>query len=66
MNTAVAEFDSLVCDFETPEQEADYTAWLRTKVAASIADPRPGIPHDDVMRRLDERIAYWRDKAKAA
>jgi len=66
MNTATAELDPLVFDFETPEQDADYTAWLRAKVAASIADPRPGIPHEEVMRRLDERIAWWQDNAKAA
>jgi len=66
MNTATAELDPLVCDFESPEQDADYTAWLRAKVAASIADPRPGSPHEEVMRRLDERIAWWQDNAKAA
>lgn len=50
----------LVSEFETIEQEASYTAWLQAKVAASLADPRPAIPHDEVMAEMDaliERIA---------
>lgn len=52
----------LVSEFETPEQETSYTAWLRTKVAASLADPRPAIPHDEVERRTAERIAKMRQR----
>jgi len=58
--------DPLISEFETVEEEASYIAWLRTKIAQSIADPRPKIPHDEVMRRVDERIAYWQNKAQAA
>ena len=47
----------LVSEFETLEQEASYTAWLRAKVAASLADPRPAIPHDEVMAEMDALIA---------
>ena len=47
----------LVSEFETDEQEASYTAWLRAKVAASLADPRPAIPHDEVMAEMDALIA---------
>ena len=39
----------LVSEFETEEQEASYTAWLKTKVQASLDDSRPNIPHDKVM-----------------
>ena len=39
----------LVSEFETDEQEASYTTWLRVKVNASLADPRPNTPHDTVM-----------------
>lgn len=39
----------LVSEFETEEQEASYTAWLKAKVQASLNDPRPNIPHDKVM-----------------
>lgn len=46
----------LVSEFETIEQEASYTAWLQAKVAASLADPRPAIPHDEVMAEMDALI----------
>lgn len=42
-------FSPLVSEFETEEQEASYTAWLKAKVHASLSDPRPNIPHDEVM-----------------
>jgi hypothetical protein len=48
--------DPIVSEFETPEQEASHTAWLRAKVAASLADLRPVIPHDEVMAELDALI----------
>ena len=61
-------FDPLVSEFDTPEQEADYTAWLREQVAVSLADPRPSIPHDEVERRMALRLAKLREqhKSKAA
>lgn len=46
----------IVSEFETAEQEASYTAWLQAKVAASLADPRPAIPHDEVMAEMDALI----------
>ena len=52
-----ATFDLLVSEFDTPKQEADYTAWLREQVAVSLADPRPSIPHDEVERRMALRLA---------
>lgn len=55
----------LVSEFETIEQEASYTEWLRAKVAASLADPRPAIPHDEVMAEMDaliDQIAAKRDQ----
>lgn len=53
MNRALS---PLVSEFETTEQEASYTAWLRAKVAASLVDPRPAIPHDEVMAEMDTLI----------
>lgn len=53
MSTALS---PLVSEFETTEQEASYTEWLRAKVAASLADPRPAIPHDEVMAEMDALI----------
>jgi hypothetical protein len=41
--------------------DPDYDAWFRDKVQAALDDPRPSIPHDDVMTearsRLNARIA---------
>ncbi|PZO60404.1 type II toxin-antitoxin system RelB family antitoxin [Paracoccus aeridis] len=59
MSTALS---PLVSEFETTEQEVSYTAWLRAKVAASLADPRPAIPHDEVERRMAERFAKMRQR----
>lgn len=35
----------LVSEFETDEQEQDYTLWLSAKVQAAIANPHPPIAH---------------------
>jgi hypothetical protein len=41
----------IVPEFDTPEQAAAYEKWLREKVARSLADPRPTVPHDEAMAR---------------
>jgi len=46
------EHSPIVSEFETPEQEASYLEWLKRKVAASLADPRPPVPHDEVMAEM--------------
>jgi hypothetical protein len=57
----------IVSEFDSAEQEAEYKAWLEAKVRESLADPRPPIPHDEVMAKLDAIIekAVARGKAKA-
>ncbi|NHO58213.1 stability determinant [Acetobacter lambici] len=55
----------IVSEFETVEQEAAYTAWLQAKVAISLADRRPPIPHDEVERRMTERLAKLRKRKVA-
>ena len=50
MNTVLS---PLVSEFETEEQEASYTAWLKAKVQASLDDTRPSVPHDQVMAEMD-------------
>lgn len=47
----------IVSEFETEEQAANYDRWFRAKVEASLADPRPSIPHDQVMAEMDAIIA---------
>jgi len=59
MSTALS---PLVSEFETAEQETSYTAWLQAKVAASLADSRPAIPHDEVERRMAERLTQLRTR----
>lgn len=44
-------------DFATPEEADAYDRWFRVKVEKSLADPRPGIPHDQVVAEMDAIIA---------
>ena len=46
----------IVSEFETGEDEAAYLAWLEAKVAASLADPRPPVPHDEAMARIRKKL----------
>lgn len=46
----------IVSEFETEEQAASYDRWFRAKVQASLDDPRPKIPHDEVMARMEAII----------
>ena len=46
------EHSPIVSEFDTPEEEAAYLEWLKAKVAASLADPRPPVPHDQVMAEI--------------
>ncbi|CAD6115694.1 antitoxin [Escherichia coli] len=54
MSTALS---PIISEFETIEQENSYNEWLRAKVASSLADPRPAIPHDEVMAEMENLIA---------
>jgi len=56
----------IVSEFETIEQEAAYTAWLQAKVAASLDDPRPPIPHDEVMGEMEAIIAAAEQHRRSA
>lgn len=42
----------LVSEFRTLEEADSYDRWLRSKVIASLADPRPAVAHDKVMAEL--------------
>lgn len=54
-------YSPLVSEFGSAEEEAAYLAWLHEKVAESLADPRPPVPHDEVMAELRQII----ERAKA-
>jgi hypothetical protein len=58
--------DPIISEFETQEQADSYDKWFRAKVQASIDDPRPGIPHDQVMAELDAIIAAAAKRKKSA
>jgi hypothetical protein len=50
-------FNPMLSVFDSAEEEAEHTAWLRAKLQASIDDPRPSIPHEQVMTEMRERLA---------
>lgn len=50
---------SLLATIDQPsvhDQEA-WDKWLASEVQAAIDDPRPGIPHEEVMQRMATRLA---------
>ena len=60
-----ATLSPLVSEFETEEQEASYTAWLKAKVQASLDDPRPNIAHDEVMAEARALLALKEEERAA-
>jgi len=54
--------DPYVSEFETEEQEGQYTFWLRAKIKEVIDDPRPCVPHDDVMAKMDILLQKIKEK----
>ena len=56
----MGKLDPIVSEFDTEEEAEAYDRWFRAKVEAALADPRPSIPHDEViaeMRRIIEEKA---------
>ena len=43
-------------EFATTEEAEAYERWFRARVLASLADKRPGTPHDVVMAEMDATI----------
>lgn len=43
-------------EFATTEEAEAYDAWFRAKVEARMASAEPGIPHDEVMARMQAII----------
>ena len=50
----------IVSEFETEEQASSYDQWFRAQVQAAIDDPRPNIPHDQVMAEMRELLEAQR------
>ncbi|MDR2188495.1 MAG: hypothetical protein LBE62_10670 [Azonexus sp.] len=64
MNTP-ATLDPIASEFETVDQEAEHTAWIRAELQRRQADPRPPVPHDEIAGRMEERLARWRQRQVA-
>lgn len=58
--------DPIISEFATEEQAASYDRWFRAKVQASLDDPRPSIPHDQVMAEMEAVIAEAEQHCKQA
>jgi hypothetical protein len=43
--------DPIESGFASTEEAEAYDVWFRAKVERSLANPGPGIPHDEVMAR---------------
>ena len=61
---AMAELSPLVSEFATTEEAEAYDRWLRAKVRASLADPRPSVPHDEAMARVRATIEAARQNSE--
>ncbi|WP_192553224.1 antitoxin [Pseudomonas sp. IzPS59] len=56
---------TVVSDFESEEQAASYDRWFRAEVQASIDDPRPNIPHEQVMAEMQALMEEAQRKYEA-
>lgn len=54
----------IVSEFETEAAAASYDLWFRAKVKEALDDPRPSMPHDEAVARMDKLLAEKR-KARA-
>jgi hypothetical protein len=52
----MAKLSPIESEFDSTEDAEAYERWFRAKVKASLADPRPSLPHATVMAELDELI----------
>ncbi len=53
MNTALSPIES---EFQTTDEASSYERWFRAKVQKSLDDPRPNIPHDQVMAEMRQLL----------
>jgi hypothetical protein len=55
-----AVLNPLISEFDTEEQATSYARWFCAKVQKALDDPRPRIPHDEAVRRMEARLAALR------
>ncbi|MFM2041903.1 MAG: hypothetical protein RLY86_479 [Pseudomonadota bacterium] len=53
-------------EFDTVEEAEAYDRWFRAKVEASLRDPGPGIPHDQVMAEIRQKILDYEKRLRSA
>jgi hypothetical protein len=61
MTTALSPIES---EFATVEEAEAYDRWFRARVQASLDDPRPNIPHDQVMADMRALLKQQRATRK--
>jgi hypothetical protein len=59
----MAKLSPIESEFATTEEAEAYDVWFRRKVEQSLADPRPPLPHDQVMAEMRALIDSRRKKA---
>ena len=52
----------IVSEFDSVEQAEAHDAWVRAKIAASLAYTRPVVSHDEAMARVRNVLASKRKK----
>ena len=57
-------YSPIVSEFASAEEEAAYDVWYRKQVQEALDDPRPGIPHDEVMAEM--RAIVEKARARSA
>lgn len=58
--------DPIISEFDTQEAADSYDKWFREKVQQALDDPRPGIPHDEVMAQMRATIDAVAERKKAS
>jgi len=56
----MTEFTPIESEFASSEDEAAYDAWFRARVEKALSSTTPGIPHDQVMARMQAIIDQHR------
>lgn len=54
--------DPLISEFSTQEDADAYDTWFRAKVQEAMDDSRPSVPHDEVVRRMEDRLNALRQQ----
>ena len=48
--------DPIESEFASTEEAEAYDVWFRAKVREALDDPRPGVPHEQVMAEMQAII----------